>query len=79
MEKINVTPLIKDDNSWTITSCKGCNLHDVKNKYLHKFVTDGKDTLHVTAMRFVPTEFNKFDYLVELIDDEQDASKFLQL
>ncbi len=79
MEKINVTPLIKEDNVWTITRCKACKLNDVKNKYLNKFVTDGKDLLHVTAIRFVPTGFNKSDYVVELIDDEQDASKFLEL
>ena len=78
MEKINVIPIIKDDKQWTIEN-KESSLQAVKDKYLNKFVTDGEDLLHVTAIKFTPTGINKGHYVINLIDDEPDASSFLKL
>ena len=78
MEKINVKPLIKEDKQWTIENSES-SLQATKDKYLNKFVTDGEDILHVTAIKFTPTGINKGHYLVDLVDDEPEASSFLKL
>lgn len=79
MDKIKVNPIIKDSYKWTIERDLSTNLQTIKDSYLNKFVTDGVDDLHVTQIRFTPTGIEKGDYVIDLIDDEQDASQFLKL
>ena len=55
------------------------SLQEIKNKYFNKIVTDGIDDLHVTKIHFTPTGLSKEDYIVDLIDDDYEASQFLKL
>jgi hypothetical protein len=55
------------------------SLKDMKEKYLNTFVTDGVDDLHVTQMKFTPTGITNGHYVIDLIDDEQQASQFLKI
>lgn len=79
MDKINVAPLIKESSRWTIEKDSEVNLQTIKDTYLNKFVTDGVDDLHVTQIRFTPTGINRGHYVIDLIDDEEQASQFLKL
>lgn len=79
MDKIKVTPLIKNNNVWTIEKDAYINLQFIKDTYLNKFVTDGIDDLHVTQIKFTPTGIDKGHYVIDLIDDEENASQFLKL
>jgi len=79
MDKIKVNPIIKDSYKWTIERDLSTNLQTIKDSYLNKFVTDGVDDLHVTQIQFTPTGIEKGHYVIDLIDDEQDASQFLKL
>jgi len=79
MEKINVNPIIKEELIWVISNCNNYDLNKTKETYLNKFVTDGKDVLHVTNIKFTPTGFTDGEYVIELIDNQKDASKFLEL
>jgi len=80
MNKINVKTIIKNDYQWTIEQDHpGMSLKDMKEKYLNTFVTDGVDDLHVTQMKFTPTGITNGHYVVDLIDDEQQASQFLKI
>lgn len=80
MEKIIINNLlIKEDNKWTLEKISNYSLQEIKNKYFNKIVTDGIDDLHVTKIHFTPTGLSKEDYIVDLIDDDYEASQFLKL
>ena len=79
MDKINVSPLIKEKLKWTIEKNSTLNLQTIKDTYLNKFVTDGIDDLHVTQIKFTPTGIDNGHYVIDLIDDEENASQFLKL
>lgn len=78
MNSIKVNPIIKDNNIWTIEN-KSSNIQLIKDTYLNKFVTDGTDVLHVSKIKFTPTGIDKTDYVIDLIDDDDNISNFFKL
>ena len=79
MEKYNVTPIIKETNQWSIKNDETMSIKDVTETYLNKHVTDGTDDLYVTNIKFTPIHLMPGDYLIELINDESDATSFLNI
>ena len=79
MEKYNVTPIIKETNQWSIKNNETMSIKDVTETYLNKHVTDGMDDLYVTNIKFTPIHLIPGDYLIELINDESDATSFLNI
>lgn len=79
MEKYNVTPIIKETNQWSINNNEAMSIKDVTETYLNKHVTDGIDDLYVTDIKFTPIHLIPGDYLIELINDESDATSFLNI
>ena len=79
MEKYNVTPIIKETNQWSIKNNEAMSIKDVTETYLNKHVTDGMDDLYVTNIKFTPIHLIPGDYLIELINDESDATSFLKI
>ena len=79
MEKYNVTPIIKETNQWSIKNDEAMSIKDVTKTYLNKHVTDGMDDLYVTNIKFTPIHLIPGDYLIELINDESDATSFLNI
>lgn len=79
MEKYNVTPIIKETNQWSIKNNEAMSIKDVTETYLNKHVTDGMDDLYVTNIKFTPIHLIPGDYLIELINDESDATSFLNI
>jgi hypothetical protein len=55
------------------------SIKDVTNKYLNNHVTDGVDDLYVTNIKFTPIHLIPGDYLIELINDEDDVTSFLNI
>jgi hypothetical protein len=79
MEKHNVTPIIKEKNQWSIKNDETMSIKNVTNKYLNNHVTDGVDDLYVTNIKFTPIHLIPGDYLIELINDEDDVTSFLNI
>jgi hypothetical protein len=79
MEKIKVNPIIKDESKWTVEKNEDYSLNQIKDLYLNSFVTDGVDDLHVTQIKITPTGITSGHYVIDLIDDETNASQFLKL
>jgi hypothetical protein len=79
MEKYNVTPIIKETNQWSIKNDETMSIKDVTETYLNKNVTDGTDDLYVTNIKFTPIHLIPGGYLIELINDESDATSFLNI
>jgi len=79
MEKYNVTPIIKETNQWSIKNDEAMSIKDVTETYLNKHVTDGTDDLYVTNIKFTPIHLIPGNYLIELINDESDATSFLNI
>jgi len=79
MEKYNVTPIIKERNQWAIKNENNMSTKDVMAKYLNQSVTDGEDELYVTNIKFTPIHLIPGNYLIELINDEDDVTSFLNI
>ena len=79
MEKYNVTPIIKETNQWSIKNDETMSIKNITETYLNKHVTDGTDDLYVTNIKFTPIHLIPGDYLIELINDESDATSFLNI
>lgn len=79
MEKINVTPLIKEEKRWTLETDYGKPLQEIKDKYLNKIITHDGEELLVTNIKFTPTGMNAGHYVVDCIQDQNAVTRFFDL
>lgn len=79
MEKINVSPLIKEDKRWTLETDYGKSLQEIKDKYLNKIIVHDNEELLVTNIKFTPTGMKAGHYVVDCIQDHNALTRFLNL
>lgn len=79
MEKINVSPLIKEQNKWTLETDYGQSLQYVKDKYLNKVLSHDGEELIVTNIKFTPTGMKAGHYVVDCIQEQNALTRFLNL
>ncbi len=78
MDKIKVTPIIKESNVWSI-EVDISKIQQIKDMYLNKIAYDDVDEIYVNEIKFIPTHIVENHYVVDLIDNRGAVKSFLEL